>query len=109
MVEWETGMPNARLRFLQLLQRNFGAGDKVVLTNSSTGDVFGQAFVKGDGVRRLLLVNKLDRISQVQIGFGRWRAEIVDLSTGGNEWRAEMFGGDMINLTPWATVILTAT
>lgn len=109
MVDWETGRPNARLRVLQLLQRNFGVGDRVVQTNSSRGDVFGQAFVKGDGVRRVLLVNKLNQSSQVQIGFGEWRAEIVDLSTAGNEWRTEKFGGDTINLTPWATVVLTAT
>jgi len=109
MVDWDTGLPNARLKVLQLLQQCFRAGDKVVQTNSSTGDVFGQGFVSQEGVKRLLLVNKLNQTSQVQIGAGAWTANIVDLSTAGNEWRTETFGGDSFNITPWATVVLTAT
>lgn len=109
MLDWRTGLPNARFKVLELLQKSFGLGDKVVETKSSLESVAAQAFENAKGVRKLLLVNKLNQTTGVSVpGFEKAAAVIVDLSTGGNEWRTEEVGGGSFMITPWATVVLTA-
>ena len=61
MVNWTTGVPNARFRVLQLLHDNFGPGDKIIATHASSPGIFAQAFVTPSGVRKLLLINKRDK------------------------------------------------
>ncbi|KUH88143.1 MULTISPECIES: hypothetical protein [unclassified Mycobacterium] len=63
LIDWATGLPNARYHALELLMRHFGPGDSVVST--STGQpampdprVCAQGFVSTDGTRKLLLINK---------------------------------------------------
>lgn len=109
MVNYTTGNPNARLRVLQLIQQNFAAGDTLVKTKSSSeANVHAQAFVTPEGVKKVLLVNKLPQATPVQIpGFNRGISQIVDISTGDNEWRTEKFSGGTINLTGWATIVIT--
>jgi hypothetical protein len=34
-------------------------------------------------------------------------AQIVDISTGENEWRTEQFSGSTVDVTEWATIVLT--
>ena len=65
MVDWNTGQPNARFWVLKLLHDNFGPGDKLVETNLDSPYVYGQAFVTREGQRKLLLVNKRDRVFEV--------------------------------------------
>jgi hypothetical protein len=109
MVNYTTGNPNARLRVLQLIQQNFGPGDMLVQTDSSSeGIVHAQAFITPEGVQKVLLVNKLPQPTFVQIpGFESGTAQIVDLSTGDNVWRTESFSGSTVNLPEWATIVLT--
>lgn len=109
MVNYTTGEPNARLRVLQLLQHNFAPGDTLVQTNSTLeSSVHAQAFVTREGVKKILLVNKLPQAVTVQIpSFARGAAEVVDLSTGGDIWRTEDFSGSVFNVTGWATAVLT--
>jgi hypothetical protein len=109
MVNYTTGNPNARLRVLQLIQQNFGPGDTLVQTSSSSeSEVHAQGFITPQGVKKVLLVNKLPQTTFVQIPkFDSGTAQIVDLSTGENEWRTESFNGSTINVTEWATVVLT--
>ena len=109
MVNYTTGNPNARLRVLQLIQQNFGPGDTLVQTNSSVeASVHAQAFVTSNGVKKVLLVNKLPQATVIQIpGFQSGTAQIVDVSTGDNEWRTEKFSGSTLNVTEWATIVLT--
>jgi hypothetical protein len=109
MVNYTTGRPNARLRVLQLIQQNFGPGDSLVQTNSTLeSSVHGQGFVTKEGVKKLLLVNKLPQAVTLQIpGFENGTAEVVDVSTGQNVWRTEDFSGSLFNVTEWATVVLT--
>jgi hypothetical protein len=111
MVNYTTGNPNARLRVLQLIQQNFAAGDTLVQTNSSSeANVHAQAFVTPEGVKKVLLVNKLPQATPVQIpGFDSGVAQIVDISTGDNEWRTEQFSGGTIDVTPWATIVITGS
>lgn len=110
MVDWTTGLPNARLRVLQLLQQSFAVGDSVVQTNSSDEwTVCGQAFVSPAGVQKLLLVNKLQSAVEVRVaGFDGGVANIVDVSTQGAVWRTESITGSTFNLTGYATAVLTA-
>ncbi len=58
MVNWTTGVPNARFRVLQLLRDNFGPGDKIIATRASAPGIFAQAFITPIGVRKILLVNE---------------------------------------------------
>ncbi len=58
MVNWTTGVPNARFRVLQLLHDNFGPGDKIIATRATAPGIFAQAFVTPAGVRKILLVNE---------------------------------------------------
>jgi hypothetical protein len=66
MIDNKSARPNARFRVLELLKENFGPGDTLVHTMSDTSDVAAQAFVTKRG-RRLLLVNKRDRVQQVAL------------------------------------------
>ena len=61
MVNWTTGVPNARFRVLQLLRDNFGVGDKIIATQVHAPGVFAQAFVTPTGQRKILLINKRDK------------------------------------------------
>lgn len=58
MVNWTTGVPNARFRVLELLHDNFGPGDRIITTHVSAPGVFAQAFVTPAGVRKILIINK---------------------------------------------------
>jgi hypothetical protein len=67
MVDWNTGQPNARFWVLKLLHDNFGPGDKLVGTDLDTASVYGQAFVTRQGQRKLLLVNRRNRVFEVSV------------------------------------------
>ncbi len=67
MIDWNTGRPNARYWVLKLLRENFGPGDTLVETNLATASVYAQGFMKNDGERKILLVNKRDRVVQLRI------------------------------------------
>ncbi|KZP30042.1 hypothetical protein FIBSPDRAFT_1038407 [Athelia psychrophila] len=109
MVDWTTGLPNARLKVLQLLLQSFAAGDAVVQTDSSDdGAVHGQAFVSPTRGQKVLLVNKLEPAVEVRIaGFDGGVAETVDVGTQGAVWRTESIAGSTFNLTGYATAVLT--
>ncbi|MGC8624899.1 MAG: GH39 family glycosyl hydrolase [Phycisphaerae bacterium] len=67
MVNWTTGVPNARFRVLELLHDNFGPGDRIIATHSHTPGVFAQGFVTPAGVRKLLLVNKRNHTVELNV------------------------------------------
>ena len=88
MVDWNTGLPNARSWTLKLLRDNFGPGDKLVELEpfspfaSSHPYVYAMGVMTSDGKRRVLLVNKRDRPFEVTIpGATRGRLEYVDQTT----------------------------
>jgi hypothetical protein len=84
MLNWTTGMPNARLRVLELLHRNLLPGDLMVTTRVSGSFVAAQAFLAGTE-KQLLLVNKRNRDVTVYLPgeFDRASTEIVDTTTNG--------------------------
>ncbi len=67
MVNWNTGVPNARFRVLELLHDNFGPGDRIIATNDHTPGIFAQAFITPAGVRKILLINKRNDVIPVNI------------------------------------------
>ena len=86
MVDWNDGKPNPRFRVLELLHSNFGPGDKVLesgSTSSANSFVYAMAVITRAGGRRILLVNKSQREMEVQVsGATGGSMEYVDQSTG---------------------------
>ena len=111
MVDWTTGMPNARLRVLELLQSSFQPGDLMLNTTLATeGDkekFHAQAFKTADGLSgRVLLINKQNvthtvALQQMNRGFTR----TVDVQTGGAQWRTGAFIGGNVTLSPYAVMV----
>ncbi len=83
MIEWTTGRPNARYWVLKLIHENFGPGDKLTETKIDTSAVYAQGFVTPQGKKKLLIVNKRDRVAQIQLpgAFGACM-EVIDQATG---------------------------
>ncbi len=67
MVNWTTGVPNARFRVLELLHDNFGPGDRIIATKVRKGGIFAQAFITPAGERKILLVNQRNRTALVKM------------------------------------------
>ena len=88
MVEWEKGTPNPRYRVLQLLKDRHrpgrqGGGHAGGTVRRCRGHLYAQGFVKPDGKRRLLLVNKRDRAASLVVsGASGGQVEYVDQTTG---------------------------
>jgi hypothetical protein len=107
MIYYQTGLPTARLRVLQLIQNSIVIGDKLVHTTSDETQFHAQALEAADGTKKLLLVNKLDQELSIQVAdFQQAAANIVDVSTGGNFWRTEDVSGS-IQLPAYAVAIIT--
>jgi len=112
MVDWETGVPIARLRVLELLKQHFAPGDKIVSTN--TGAPFpvpyyhAQVFKKADGKRKLLLISKRARSLDLALpNFAGATAEVVDQITGGSPARIEQLSRENFRLPGFAVAVLT--
>lgn len=67
MVNWNTGVPNARFRILALLHQNFHAGDRIVDCQVSSPGVFAQAYITRHGEKKLLLINEQNENTQVDV------------------------------------------
>ena len=82
MLDWNTGQPNARYWVLKLLHDNFRPGDTLVETHSSNPYVYAQAFRTRDFQRKVLLINKRDRATELAVGGAQGgRVEFVDQTT----------------------------
>ncbi|MGH9617186.1 MAG: GH39 family glycosyl hydrolase [Acidobacteriaceae bacterium] len=110
MVNWDTAHPNAHYWVLKLINDNFGPGDKLVRTESSSPDVVAQASITRSG-RKLLLVNTSDRTVTVDLsnsyrgaGLG---AEVVDEASGEQPPRNEQVMKQHITLAPFATAVVS--
>ena len=107
MIYYQTGLPTARLRILQLIQNTILIGDKLVQTTGDESQFHAQAFEAADATKKVLLVNKLDKELTIQISdFQNADAKIVDVTTGGNPWRTEGIDGG-IRLPSYAVAVIT--
>ena len=109
MVDWNTGLPNARYRVLQLLLQEIRPGCGLVpLASGAQPDVFYGLGVRSDGSRKLLLINKTDGTVPIQLtGLTGARARIVDQVSAGGPIRTEILTADDFNLSGYAVAVLT--
>ena len=111
MINWETAAPNAHYWVLSLINGNFGPGDKLVGTQSSSTDVVAQASITSSG-RKVLLVNTSNRKVPVNLADAfegsSLNVEIVDEATGEQAPRKEHVSGKSITLAPFAIAVVTA-
>jgi hypothetical protein len=108
MVDWTDGKPNARYWTLKLLKDNFGPGDKLVETRSENRYVYALGAVKGDGKRRVLLVNKRNRPFEITIpGASGGQMERVDQTTALQPPASSKLGRDTVALGGFAVAVVT--
>lgn len=108
MIDWTTGRPNARYWVLKLLLDNFGHGDKLVETKVAASSVYAQGFITPQGKKRILLVNKRDRVAELLLpGSARAHMEVVDQDTGFNPASSRDLTSDRMSLRGLAVAVVT--
>jgi len=108
LLNWETGQPNARYRVLKLLRENFTPGDKLVETHLESPSVFAQPFVTSQGERKILLINKRGRHTEVSVpGSAGGKAEVVDQTTGSSPPATTSLTADGMPLNGLAVAVVT--
>jgi Glycosyl hydrolases family 39 len=108
MVDWNNGKPNARFWVLKLLHDNIGPGDKLVEIEPPNPYVYSLAFVKRDGSKRVLLVNKRDRTFDVTIpGASGGQIEYVDQTTGFQPPATAKQATDVTKLNGYSVAVVT--
>ena len=108
MVNYETGQPNARYWVLKLLKDNFGPGDKLVETSSSSSDLAVQAFDAKAG-KKLLILNKRNREVTVTLPADVDGAPValVAPSTADGPAATEKISGRTLKLQPFEVAVVT--
>ena len=110
MINWNTAHPNAHYWVLKLISDNFGPGDKLVATQSSSTDVVAQASITSSG-RKILLVNTSNRTLRVSLAGAvqesRHRIAVVDEASGEKQPRRGHVTGQLIELSPFAVAVIS--
>ncbi|HKS96812.1 MAG TPA: glycosyl hydrolase family 39 [Terriglobia bacterium] len=110
MLNWPDAQPNPRYHVLKLIRENFAPGDKMVDTPGGAPYVLIQGFIKPNGERKLLLVNKRNReFSFVLPEAAGGRLEVVDQTTGSNPPASSRLPGDSFKLGGLGVAVLTLT
>ena len=107
MVDWGTGLPNARFRVLELLKDNFGLGVKIVTTLSGSPYVYALGTIKPKGKHLLLLVNKRDRDIELKLPGRANEVVYVDQATKGDTPGRQPLDGDKFILRGFAVAVVT--
>jgi hypothetical protein len=109
MINWDTAHPNAHYWVLSLINSNFGPGDKLVGTQSSSRDVIAQASITKVG-RKVLLVNTSNNAVSVNLADAfqgsSLKVEVVDQASGEQAPRKERVTGPRVNLAPFAVAVV---
>ena len=108
MINWRNGKPNARYWVLKMILDNFHRGSRLVSTHVSAGrSVASQAFVTTTG-RKLLLINKRNRVVAVRLpkAFRAAKEWIVDESTGEGPAHVLEHLGAVVRLPPFAVAVI---
>jgi hypothetical protein len=110
LVDWDTGQPNARFWVLKLLRDNFGPGDKLVDTDSSSPFVYVQAFVTAEGKHKFLLLNKRNRAFNVMLPDADGaQVQTVDQTTNFQPPASSTLTGNQITLGGFGVAAVTLT
>ena len=104
MINYHTNAPNARYWVLKLLKDNFGPGDQLVASASSSSAVFTQGFMTGHG-RKLLLVNKRQTSQTVKLDKAATTVSYVAPSTGDHA-PATRNSGTEVTLEPFEVAVI---
>ncbi len=107
LVDWNTGLPNARFRILELLKTNFSPGDKIVKTTSDSPYVYALGFVGRGGEHKLLLVNKRNRDFDMKLPQQAKKVERVDQDTKGDPPKTETVTEDHVRLKGFEVAVVT--
>jgi len=110
MVDWTDGKPNARFWVLKLLHDNMGPGDNLVEADVAPDQpyVYSLPFTTPDGKRRVLLVNKRNRVFEVAVaGASGGQIEYVDQSTGFEPPTTAKLGGETLSLGGYSVAVVT--
>jgi hypothetical protein len=115
LVDWDTGDPNARYWVLMLLHDNFGPGDKLIghdpidesRSPNPASRIYLQAFLKPDGKRKILLVNKREKPAELLVsGAAGGKVEIVDEFTTAKP-KSSTIGSGVLRLNSFAVAVIT--
>jgi hypothetical protein len=109
MVDWNTGLPNARYRVLQLLLQEIRPGCALVpLASGAAPDAFYGLGIRSGGRRKLLLVSKTGGDILIQLaGLRGGKARIVDQVSAGGPIRTEVLTGDEFSLPGYGVAVIT--
>ncbi len=107
LLDWNTGLPNARLRILELLKNNFGPGDKIVETTSSSPYVYALGFIGRNGKHKLLLINKRNRDIDLKLPQAAGQIEFVNQDTKGDPPKKESGSGGKVQLKGFEVAAVT--
>ena len=108
MMDGDTRKPNAHYWALWLISHNFGPGDQLVTTKSSTEDVVAQASITHAG-RKVLLINTTDHDVTVNLAgtfaSGKVKLQVVDAKSGEDRPRKESVSGPSVTLAAFAVAV----
>jgi hypothetical protein len=107
MVNYETAAPNPRYWVLKLIKDNFGPGDKLVETTSTSGDYAVQAFATATG-KKLLILNKKNREVEAALPADVDGASVtyVAPSTGDGPAATQKIAGHTLKMQPFEVAVV---
>lgn len=122
LVDWNTGVPNARYWVLELLHDHLKPGTKIVaypavddtavtepddVLSRATAKLYFRAFITPEGERKVLLVNKRNEPIRVRVsGADRGHVDVVDQAKSNGIDRRDI-NGEQIDLLGFAVAIVT--
>lgn len=108
MVDWENGKPNPRFRVFHLLKENFGPGHKIAESSLNSSNVYALAVVTPSSKHRVLLVNKRQDPTTIEIpGAAVAQIEYVDTTTDGQAWASAPMESDNVKLGGFTVAVIT--
>jgi hypothetical protein len=109
MVDWNTGLPNARYRVLQLLLEEMPVGSQLVQSAGAPDTYYVLGFINEDeDVRKVLVVNKTaDEVAVAIAGLRGAQARVVDQASGGGLIRTDRVAGEQFTLGGYGVAIVT--
>ncbi|HEY4146047.1 GH39 family glycosyl hydrolase [Pinirhizobacter sp.] len=105
MINYHTNAPNARYWVLKLLKDNFGPGDQLVASASTSSAVFVQGFLTAHG-RKLLLVNKRQTSQTVKLDQAGAMVSYVAPSTADHAAATQSAGAEL-TLEPFEVTVVS--
>lgn len=110
MTNWTTGAGNPRYWALKLFLQNFGPGDRIVSTSSTSNMMYLQGRITKDRNHLLMVINKSDQqqtlTSEHLVG---GHVSVVDESTHDEQWKEFTLQSTSLLLDPFAVAVVDVT